>query len=150
VEEWDTFIHRHCIPEFQESREGDCVMIHGHFVQIPEIAPGEVGVPEGWLAERDKRREERALADALRAFVLCLRADHALGAWMRQPPQARGLREGLVQAWDDCAHRYGSILSNMRDELIKEHAQELKLTAATFPLESAARFCPGRKALFTE
>jgi hypothetical protein len=35
-EEWDTPIHRECIPEFLTTDEGRIVLNHGHMVYIPE------------------------------------------------------------------------------------------------------------------
>jgi hypothetical protein len=37
-EEWDTLIHRDCIPAFLVSDEGQCVLDHGHEVLISEVS----------------------------------------------------------------------------------------------------------------
>lgn len=32
--EWDCFLHAHCIPEFLESDEGECILLHNHTVDV--------------------------------------------------------------------------------------------------------------------
>lgn len=31
-DEWDTYIHARCVPEFLQTEEGQCVIQHGHIV----------------------------------------------------------------------------------------------------------------------
>lgn len=36
-DEWDTFLHRLCIPKFLVSAEGQTVMNHGHAIYVEEV-----------------------------------------------------------------------------------------------------------------